>query len=75
MWWKKKRQERYDAAYNDGYLAAKEEDVAHLEQAVETGAILAFRNCAEALKEAARQNSPDAIAEVCRQIAKNANFP
>jgi predicted O-methyltransferase YrrM len=75
MWWKKKRQERYDAAFLDGYRAAKEEDVAHLEQAVETGAILAYRSCAEALKEAARQNSPDAIAEVCKKIAKYANLP
>ena len=59
----------------DGYNAAKEEDLPLVEQALETGAVLAYRECAEALKRAAKSGSPDEIAEVCRQIAKNAYVP
>ena len=72
MWWKKKRQERYDAAFLNGYNAAKDEDLAIVQQALETGATLAYRECARVLKEAAETGKPDAIAEACRQIAKNA---
>ena len=75
MWWKKKRQERYDAAFLDGWNAAKDEDLPIVEQALETGAVLAYRECARVLKEAAQSGSPEAIAEACRQIAKNAYVP
>lgn len=70
-WWKR----RLDAKYQEGYDAAKQEDIVFIEDAVAAGAIMAYRECANGLRDAAKTGSAEAIAEVCRQIAKNANFP
>lgn len=72
---REKREKELQKWFLDGYNAAKEEDLPLVEQAVEAGAVLAYRKCAEGLRDAAKSGSTDAIAEVCRQIAKNAGVP
>lgn len=73
--WRETRQRELQKWFLDGYNAAKEEDLPLVQQAVEAGAVTAYRECAAALKSAAESGSGDAIAEVCRQIAKSARLP
>lgn len=58
-------------AFSEGYERAKQDLEPLLHQSLEAGAILAYRDVYECLRQV---KTPDDLAEVCRGVAKSANL-
>ena len=65
MWWKRKRQKELEEAYLEGYQAAKDEMKALVEQYIQTGAVLAYREVYGAMTMA---RTAEDFAEVYRGV-------
>jgi hypothetical protein len=61
-----------DEGFQEGYDRAKEEDEALLQQAVEAGSVLAFREVVEALKDV---QTTDGLIKVVKDIERAARLP